>query len=71
MDELFETTQDIVKRMVACITKITQQKSEKNWFNKFLDFWKEWFQQMFYDEIKKERLFSDLYKNITKCEINY
>ena len=55
MDEIFETTQNIVKRMANCISKLTQLKSEKN----------------VYKERNRPRLFSDLYKNLTKCDMNY
>ena len=70
MDEMLETIQDLVKTVVDCIYKLTQPKPEMTMIEKLLDYWTNWFNFFFHIEVKKERLFSDLVKNITRCKLD-
>ena len=71
MDDMLESTKNVVKRTVECVTKFALPVSEKSVVCKSFDFVKERSFQMSSKETEKKRLFSDIYKNLTKCEINY
>ena len=71
MDDVLEATQNIVKRTVECVSKLALPVSKKSVVCHFLDFLKESSYQMSSKKTEKKRLFSDIYKNLTKCEINY
>ena len=71
MEETFEATQNKVKRMFECISKLLEPNLEKSLVEKCISLLKEWLQRTFLSKVKEKRLFSDLYKNITKCEITY
>ena len=68
---MLESTKNVVKRTVECVTKFALPVSEKSVVCHFLDFLKERSYQTARKKTEKKRLFSDLYKNLTKCEINY
>ena len=71
MDDMLQATQNIVKRTVECVTTFSLPVSEKSVVCHFLDFFKERSYQTSNEQTEKKSLFSDLYKILTKCEINF
>ena len=70
MDDLLEAAQKLLKTISDCASKLSFPSSEKSVICHFLDFWKELGRQNSYNKVGKQRLFSDLYKNLTNCKIN-
>ena len=68
LEELLETSQEMIKKFINCLYKLSQPKPEPSCLEKVYLYWKDWILSFFYEEVKKKRLFSDLVKQISKCE---
>ena len=70
LEELFETSQDMVKRFINCIIKLSRPKPEPSYLEQVFIYLRNFIKLMIWEEEKKRRLFSDLVKNLSKCELS-
>ena len=70
LEELFETSQDMVKRFINCIIKLSRPKPEPSYLEQVFIYLRNLIKFMIWEEEKKRRLFSDLVKNLSKCELS-
>ena len=70
LEELLETTQEMVKNVINCLQKLSQQNPEPSFLEKLFLYWKKLILGLFFEEVKKRRLFSDLVKQMSKCELS-
>ena len=69
LEELFETSQDMVKRFINCIIKLSRPKPEPSYLEQLIIFLRNLINSMIWEEEKKRRLFSDMVKNLSRCEL--
>ena len=70
MDEMIDSTQQVTQRIVECFSRLPPQETTRSFSGKLSSFYKGLFYPAVHQEVGEERLFSDLYKNLTKCEIS-
>ena len=70
LEEILETGQEMVRRMVNCIKKLSRPPPEPSYLQKIFIYLKTKLLSMFREEVKKRRLWSDLVKNLSKCEFS-
>ena len=69
LEELFETSQDMVKRFFNCIIKLSRPKPEPSYLEQLIIYLRNLINSMIWEEEKKRRLFSDMVKNLSRCEL--
>ena len=69
LEELFETSQDMVKRFINCIIKLSRPKPEPSYLAQVFIYLRNLIKSLIWEEEKKRRLFSELVKNLSKCEL--
>ena len=69
LEELFETSQDMVKRFINCIIKLSRPKPEPSYLEQLIIYLRNLINSMIWEEEKKRRLFSDMVKNLSRCEL--
>ena len=70
MDDMLEAAQQLLKTISECASNWSFPSSKRSVICQFLDFWKELGHRNSDNKVTNQRLFSDLYKNLTNCEIN-
>ena len=69
LEELLETVQDLIKRLVRCIHKLSGPEPEPTLLEKIINFcWSLYLSLFQTTEVRKRRLFSDVFKKLSKCE---
>ena len=71
LEELLDTCQDMVKRFINCIIKLSRPKPEPSYLEQVFIYLRNLFKSLFWKEAKTRRLFSDLVKNLSRCELNW
>ena len=71
LEELLDTCQDMVKRFIHCIIKLSRPKPEPSYLEQVFIYLRNLFKSLFWKEAKTRRLFSDLVKNLSRCEPNW
>ena len=70
LEEIIETSQEMVRNFVNCILKLSKPKPEPTYLEKIFVYLKDLILSLFQEEVKKRRLFSDLVKNLYKCDLS-
>ena len=70
LEEMLETGQEMVRRMMNCIKNLSRPPPEPSYLEKIFIYLKTKLLSMFREEVKKRRLWSDLVKNLSKCEFS-
>ena len=70
MDDMLEAAQQLLKTISECASKWSFHLSKRSVICQFLDFLKELGRRNSGNKVKNQRLFLDLYKNLTNCEIS-
>jgi len=70
LEELLDTSQEMVKNIVNCLIKLSKPKPEPNIIERIIIYIRNLITSLFFEEVKKRRLFSDYVKKLSKCEMS-